>query len=113
MNPVSILFIITIIVIIVIVWQVFPKSNTQVSTNNLIALDEETEVALPIVLEGKIITKDFYNKAGRKIAGVTDYFFETADKKLFIKIRATGITKDAMLQNIDKTIKIKAIKENG
>jgi hypothetical protein len=63
--------------------------------------------------EGKIKEVPFVNKAGRKIAGVSNLFFETAGKKYFIKSSEGAVIYSELKKLINKPVKVKALKTFG
>ncbi len=64
-------------------------------------------------MTGQFVLVPFHNKIGRPIEGVKDWFFETKNKRLFIKDLAAGITDENLKQLKGKTVKIRAQLQEG
>jgi hypothetical protein len=62
-------------------------------------------------LRGKIIKEQFENKAGRKIEGVYDYFFEIEGEKYFIKLSKSLV--ENLKSFLDRNIRLRLIFQNG
>ncbi len=65
------------------------------------------------IYKGKVLKVNFINKAGRRIDGVFDYFFEIENKKYFIKF-SEGNVKRAQLENFyNWNIRVEAVITTG
>ncbi len=83
----------------------FPVSNLE-SSENPNNMDIKT-------YQGKLVDVPFVNKAGRKIEGASNMFFETEEDRYFIKSYEDKISYSDLRKHIGKPIRIKARKTFG
>jgi hypothetical protein len=84
----------------------FPGLEFESSGNSKDNIDIKT-------YQGKLVDVPFINKAGRKIEGSSSMFFETEDKRYFIKSYEGEITYSELRKHIGKPIRLKARKTFG
>jgi hypothetical protein len=64
-------------------------------------------------LRGKIVKEQFVNKAGRIIPDVYDYFYDIQGEKYFIKLSASSVNKESIIENTGKEIFCTVVFHNG
>jgi len=83
--------------------EALPQNSTLLNMRNIrdsIKLYYDSAIVVTpadtVTLEGKFLKEQFFNKAGREIPGVFDWFFETIGNKYFVKIRAEDVTTEKL-----------------
>ena len=66
-----------------------------------------------IEMIGKIVRENFVSKGNSKVEGVYDYFFQTNDKKYFIKEYGSVFTKEMLDKWIGIPVWLEAVVKNG
>ncbi len=65
------------------------------------------------IITGKLLKMNYINKRGDIIPDLFDFYLETTEANLFIKLDECKIKIEELENNINKKVKLKAIKKNG
>jgi len=77
--------------------------------SNLNVIPSSSNKAIPKIYKGKVLKVNFINKAGRKIDGVFDYFFEIENKKYFIKFSEGNVKREQLENFYNWNIQVEAV----
>lgn len=105
-----------IIVLLIFSISIFGQNSVNSKNKNFNSMPEKNHEEI-ILLKGKIVVKNYINKANRKF-DYKEYYFESEDssktiQNYFIKSFENKITKQALDSINNQPISIKAILKNG